>query len=204
MPSRTRLQPEQRRAQLIDVAARLFARGSYEHVSLEEIAVAASCSRQLVYHYFPAKRELLLALVAATSQGLIAATEPPVGLAPLDQLSVVLDAALEFVTSYGDHYRVMQRAALSGDSEISAVVEATFDTQTARMLASVPIEARTPAVALAARAWLSFLRAVSLDWIDGGRLIPPETVRSICTATLLGAVAAAGVSADVLQSAVSG
>jgi AcrR family transcriptional regulator len=53
--SRRRLDPEQRRAQLLDIGARLFAERAYEDVWIEEVAELAGVSRGLMYHYFPTK-----------------------------------------------------------------------------------------------------------------------------------------------------
>jgi AcrR family transcriptional regulator len=59
---RERKAPEERRAQILDAAARLFVEGAVEDVSMAEIAEAAGVAKGLPYHYFESKDELLGAL----------------------------------------------------------------------------------------------------------------------------------------------
>lgn len=48
------LSPQQRREQLLDTAAAMFAERPYEDVYVEEIAATAGGSRGLMYDYFRA------------------------------------------------------------------------------------------------------------------------------------------------------
>ncbi len=65
--ARRRLAPEQRRAQLLDIGARLFADRPYEDVWIEEVAELAEVSRGLMYHYVPTKRDFFAAIVERES-----------------------------------------------------------------------------------------------------------------------------------------
>ena len=58
---RTRLDPAQRRAQLIDLGARMLAERPLEQISVEDIADQAGVSRGLLFHYFASKSEFHLA-----------------------------------------------------------------------------------------------------------------------------------------------
>jgi AcrR family transcriptional regulator len=58
-----RLTAPERRAQLLDVAGRLFADLGYHGLSMEHLADAAGVSKPVLYQHFPSKRELYLALV---------------------------------------------------------------------------------------------------------------------------------------------
>lgn len=60
--SRSR-QRETRREQLLEVAARLFARQGIDGTSTKDLARAAGVSPGLLYHYFPSKDDLMLAVV---------------------------------------------------------------------------------------------------------------------------------------------
>lgn len=62
-PRWNRLTHEERSAQILATASRLFSRRSYAAVSLEDIAAAAGVTRGLLHHYFGTKRELYLAVV---------------------------------------------------------------------------------------------------------------------------------------------
>jgi AcrR family transcriptional regulator len=63
MEQRTRLSASQRRAQLVEVAGRLFAEHGYHSLSMEQLADAAGVSKPVFYQHFPSKRDLYLALL---------------------------------------------------------------------------------------------------------------------------------------------
>src|SRR5712671_4505308 len=92
--ARTRLAPELRREQLLDLGAELFAAEPYERVHIERVAEIAGVSRGLLYHYFPTKGAFFAALVERTVENLRAATAPDLALSPLDQLRHGIDAYL--------------------------------------------------------------------------------------------------------------
>jgi AcrR family transcriptional regulator len=58
-----RISGEERRAQLLDVALRLFAEQGYDGTSTRSIAAAAGVTEGLIFRYFPTKRELLGAVI---------------------------------------------------------------------------------------------------------------------------------------------
>src|SRR6266487_1444027 len=62
---RAYLQADDRRQQILTVAARQFAERNYDAVSMEEVAKEAGIARGLLHHYFGAKRELYLEVVRA-------------------------------------------------------------------------------------------------------------------------------------------
>lgn len=63
MEQRIRLSAADRRAQLLDVAGRLFAEHGFYGLSMEQLADAAGVSKPVLYQHFPSKRDLYLALV---------------------------------------------------------------------------------------------------------------------------------------------
>src|SRR5690349_21331480 len=67
---RTRLDVDVRREQLLDAGVALFARRSWEEVSIDGIAAACGVSRGLLYHYFKGKREFYVASVERAVQRL--------------------------------------------------------------------------------------------------------------------------------------
>jgi AcrR family transcriptional regulator len=52
----------QRRQQILDAAARVFARKGYERATTREIAIEADLAEGTIYNYFAGKQDLLLAL----------------------------------------------------------------------------------------------------------------------------------------------
>ena len=62
----------ERRAALLDAAARLFAERGFERVTLEDIGGAAGVSGPAVYRHFPGKQAVLAAILLDASEGLLA------------------------------------------------------------------------------------------------------------------------------------
>ncbi len=72
----TRLQGDTRRAQIVEVARRLFARAGYRATTTRELARAAGVSDALMYRYFDGKDDILRAVVDQGIAG-FAAMGPP-------------------------------------------------------------------------------------------------------------------------------
>ena len=62
-PRWRRLEPDQRRAQILACARRLFGERHYEAVSTTELAKESGVARGLINHYFGTKRELYLEVI---------------------------------------------------------------------------------------------------------------------------------------------
>src|SRR4051794_988993 len=62
-PKRRRLDPAQRRDQILDAANTLFAERAYDQVSIEDIARAAGVTRGLVHHYFGGRNDVFIGLL---------------------------------------------------------------------------------------------------------------------------------------------
>ena len=62
-PKYSRLDPGQRREQILDAANALFAERTYDEVSVEDIASSAGVTRGLVHHYFGGRKQVYIALL---------------------------------------------------------------------------------------------------------------------------------------------
>jgi AcrR family transcriptional regulator len=63
-PAYTRLDVDERRRRLLERGAELFARHSYDELSMAAIAREAGVSKALLYHYFPSKQDFFGAVLA--------------------------------------------------------------------------------------------------------------------------------------------
>ena len=73
-PSRRRLSPDDRRAELLKLGADVFGQRPYDDVRIDEIAERAGVSRALMYHYFPDKRAFFAEVIRAEAEQLFEAT----------------------------------------------------------------------------------------------------------------------------------
>ena len=82
LTQKRRLSTDARREQLLASGARLLATRPYDEVSIEEIARAAGVSKGLLYHYFPTKKDFLIAALERGQDELAALTAPDPDLPP--------------------------------------------------------------------------------------------------------------------------
>ncbi|MES6118653.1 helix-turn-helix domain-containing protein, partial [Cutibacterium acnes] len=81
-PERRRMTPQERRAQIVDIAAEHFRRDGARGASVTAIAREAGVTRSLVYHYFPGQDALLEAAAERDVALLSAATRDDERLGP--------------------------------------------------------------------------------------------------------------------------
>src|SRR3712207_3058289 len=121
-PTRTRLAPDQRRSQLLDLGVRLLATRSLDELSIDLLAEEAGISRGLLYHYFGGKQGFHEAVVRRAADALIAQTAPPPGGEPLVRLQVSLAAYVDYVLANFEGYVSLIKAA-GGSETLRAIHE---------------------------------------------------------------------------------
>ena len=132
-PAYQRLKRDERRRQLLERGAELFAQYSYDELSMREIARKAGISKPLLYHYFPSKRAFFQATLAQAAAELRTRTEPDPTLPPLDQLRGSLEAFLELIDDNALAYgKLMQ--SVSSVPEVRELVEEVRTRTAARIL----------------------------------------------------------------------
>jgi AcrR family transcriptional regulator len=193
-PAFTRMQVDDRRRQLLELGAQLFARHSYAELSMARIAREAGISKALLYHYFPSKQELFVATLQAAADDVRARTEPDPELPPAEALARSLDAFLEWVQQNDLAYRKLLESAGSVP-EVGALIAEVRDRTSARILEGLGAGA-APKPRAAVRAWLWFIDGAILDWLEHRDLDRAE-LGALLLASLAGALSAAGV-AEVL------
>mgnify|MGYP003289099910 CR=1 FL=1 len=191
MAVRTRLTPEQRRAQLLELGAQLFATQPYEDVHIERVAEMASVSRGLLYHYFPTKRAFFAALLSEAADHLAEATTPDPDVDPRRQLVDGIESYLRHCAANRLGVSTIHRGAASGDPEIEAILERSTRLHEERILTVlVPGHEPDPLLTLAVRGWLLHLRTVGHEWATTAPDVPLGEVRDMCAGALVGALSA--------------
>jgi AcrR family transcriptional regulator len=189
-PAYTRLHVDERRRQLLDAGAALFAQHSYEEISMREIAEAAGVSKPLLYHYFQSKNDLFMAAVTEAASELQELIEPSGEGTPVEQLTASVDAYLAWIEDNGRTWaKLMQSAAAL--PEARELVEG-FRARTMEMVL-VELTGRRksrPALRTAIRGWLGYMDAAILDWTQA-RDLPRAKLRELLIAAFVAALFAA-------------
>ena len=175
---RTRLDPAQRRAQLIDLGARMLAERPLEQISVEDIADQAGVSRGLLFHYFASKSEFHLAIVRHSSEQMLQRTEPSESDDPMLTLRSVLASYVDYVTENRNTYVSLLRGTASGDPQMREVFEQTRDIMAKRTLDQLPKIGltRTPQVELAVRGWIAFVEEATISWLRAPAITREELI----------------------------
>jgi AcrR family transcriptional regulator len=105
--ARRRLDPDERRAAILDAAVRAFARGPYDRVAVAEVAHEAGVSEALVFRYFEGKAALYTEVVRLAVDDLerrqqAADDALPMGVPARDRVRASLEVLLDHVASHQD------------------------------------------------------------------------------------------------------
>jgi len=189
-PAYTRLQVDERRRQLLDAGAALFAQHAFEEISMRQIAQAAGVSKPLLYHYFPSKNDLFMAAVTEAASELQNLIEPSGEGTPVEQLTASLDAYLGWIEDNGGTWAKLMESAASLP-EARELLE-SFRARTMDMVLIELTGRRKPRPALrtAIKGWLGYMDAAILDWTRA-RDLPREKLRELLLAAFVASVFAA-------------
>lgn len=163
---RSRLELDERRAQLLALGVRFFSESPYDQVSIDAMARAAGISKGLLYHYFPTKRDFYVAALRAAAQQLVDATATEPAAPPLVRLQVGLDSYLTYVERCAAAYAALLRGGIGSDREVAAIIEGTRRQFFDRLLEGIHTDRPPPAIRTALRGWIGMVEAVSLDWLE--------------------------------------
>ncbi len=188
-PSYRRLHNDERRSQLLERATQLFAARGYDALSMSQLAREAKVSKALLYHYFPSKRALFAAVLAAGAEELRKRTEPDTTRPAAEQLATTLDAFLEWVEERPGAYAKLLESA--GAREVRETMAQVRAETAGRILAGLGAEGRRPPTRAAVFGWLAFLDAAILDWIAHRDLTRHE-LHAMLLGTFAGALVASG------------
>lgn len=102
---------DRRRAELVTEAARVFARSGYDQTSVPELGEELGQATGAIYHYFPSKEQLLIAICDQLTEPLLAAAEELVeGPEPAaEQLRALVRLWVAHVAAHRDHMLVFQQ-----------------------------------------------------------------------------------------------
>ena len=168
-PKFSRLDPAQRREQILDAADALFAERAYDEVSIEDVARAAGVTRGLVHHYFGGRKDVYLALVERIGALREDRLTPPVGRSARARVADDVSRWLDWT----DANRTIWLATLGrgedlADPDVRGVVGDLVRRAVALLAARhAEIAEDSPRLRYALECWTGLNRAATRRWLTG-------------------------------------
>lgn len=189
------METDKRRAQLVQTGVDLLGQRPYDELSIDDIASAAGISKGLLYHYFPGKKQFVLAVLQAAIDEEIAVTEPDASLPALEQLEKSLDAFLGYVENHAAGYSALLRTRGGSDQDVQALVEHNRERMIELMLDRIELALNkpprtwreSPALKSAVQGWIFFVEGAVLRWLDR-RDIKRVQLRELLKLSLVNAI----------------
>jgi AcrR family transcriptional regulator len=167
-PKYARLDPERRRAQILDAANALFAERAYDEVTIEDIAGSAGVTRGLVHHHFGGRKQVYLALLerlGAEREELA----PPTGRSPRARIADSVSRWLDWTEAN----RTIWLATIARGEDIAdpdirhAVADLVRRAVALVAFHHADIAADSPRLRYALECWTGLNRAATRRWLRG-------------------------------------
>ncbi len=166
---RRRLQPEERRSEILAAATRAFASQRFADVQVDAIAREAGASRGLINHYFGDKRGLFVAVAREILTRATTVVRTDLDLDGEQMIARNTGALLDLLDANRDLTLIfLGSGAVGRDDELEALVDELRDRLAERMLRNhlgpgpIPASARR-----AMRAATGMLELAIRDWLAG-------------------------------------
>ena len=177
---RVRLDYDDRRAQILVAARRLFVQRPYSEVSMADLAEAAGVARGLLHHYFGSKRDLYLAVVRQLVQ------VPTMPLPEGAQIDVDADNVWELSVDGWMHLieanRELWLAAIGAggvgrDPELDEILDEARELTAERCLEALGIDpaGASQEVRALVRAYSGLAEEATREWLERRRLTRDQT-----------------------------
>jgi AcrR family transcriptional regulator len=168
-PKFSRLDPGQRRAQILDAANALFAERAYEEVSIEDIASSAGVTRGLVHHYFGGRKEVYIGLLERLGAQREEALRPPRGRSARARVADSVSRWLDWTEANRTIWlATMAHGEDIADPDVRRVVADLVRRAVALLTAyHADIAEDSPRLRYALECWTGLNRAATRRWLDG-------------------------------------
>jgi len=172
--SRTRLEPDVRREQILDTAAVLFDEKDYSAVTLEELADRAGVTRGLLHHYFGSKRGLYLAVIERAVRIPDGVRLVPAGAG--DEMDEVITESvrlwMRLMEATGGTWAGIGDTAGMGGSDVDEILGRARDDLVERMVEELPFPDHLDRdmLRIALRAYGALAGVTTAQWLADGEL----------------------------------
>jgi AcrR family transcriptional regulator len=125
----TRLAPDERRRQLLDVACVEFAERGFHATAMDDLAIAAGVTKPVFYQHFASKRALFVAVLEDVGGRLLEVLTEATASAKTgrDRVEQGFSAYFRFVESNRAAFRLLFGASARNDAEFADVVDRVLD-----------------------------------------------------------------------------
>ncbi|MFE7800957.1 TetR/AcrR family transcriptional regulator [Nocardia sp. NPDC057440] len=172
-PRRRRLEPDERRAQILACAIDMFGERPYAAVSTAELAQRAGVARGLINHYFGNKRDLYLAVVRRmVTLPRLDDMVTPSG-TDRERVDASVHWLLDVISEHGSTWvKVTSHEGVGNDPEVQHILDQADDAAAERMLLMVGRADSTHNAELRAmvRAFGGLVKVAGREWITRGTL----------------------------------
>lgn len=165
---RRRLDPVERRAELLEAALAEFGARPYEDVTVADVAGRAGASEGLVFRYFGDKRSLYLEAIEAGLERATTIVDPgDPGLPPRQRFEVGLGAFLDLVERFPYVIPHLLQGGPAADRELQARVASAYEAVGARIIERMGVDEPPGRLRWAVRTWLGFVQFSAAQWLAG-------------------------------------
>ncbi len=151
-------EPDERRAELMETAGRLFAERGFASVRVSDIVAAMGVAQGTFYYYFPTKDHVLVALLEVKWQEVAAFIEAE--LSAYDEPVARLSAALAWMLRPGSELTADARYRILMDPAVAGAFHPAFDAARTRSL--YPVMSRVVAYGMERGAFESIVQAAEV------------------------------------------
>ncbi len=181
-PRWRRLEPDERREQILACAMKLFGERPYAAVSTTELAAQAGVARGLINHYFGTKRDLYLEVVRRmVTIPRFAVEQLPDG--PLEKrVTAAVDWFLEGVSRNSKAW-LAATGAIGRDPEIERILDQADETAADRVLEATGL-ADAPELRAMVRSYGGMVKSAAREWLVRKDLTRAQAHTVLTTALL--------------------
>lgn len=164
--ARRRLEPAERRLELLREGLRAFTTRPYEEVTVAGIAAGAGASEGLVYRYFGDKRSFYLESIRTALDLAAEASDPDPELPPRERFEQGLRGFIEAVERFPYAVPHVLQGGPAADPEVRAEVDAAIEGVAARIIERMQVEDPPELLGWAVRAWIMFVQVSTAQWLE--------------------------------------
>ncbi|MGW5107637.1 TetR/AcrR family transcriptional regulator [Nocardia sp. NPDC004123] len=184
---RRRLEPDERRAQILSCAIDMFGERPYAAVSTAELAQRAGVARGLINHYFGNKRDLYLAVV----RRMVTLPRPEKMIVPAGTTRDRVDASVSWLLdTIGEHgstwVKVTGHEGVGDDPEVQRILDEADYAAADRMVQMMGLSESLHSAELRAlvRCYGGLVKAAGREWIVRGSLTREQVHHLLADALL--------------------